>query len=239
MSGKEDNVGHRKRLREKFLKAGPESLLDYEIIELLLTFAIPRRDTKPIAKDLIREFKTIQGVFEAQHEELMSVSGVGENAAFLIKFFLEGSSYYLKEKIKKKEYLHSAKDVLKYLQVSMRALKHEIFKVIFLNSRNEIIHAETLHEGTLNQSIVYPRKIIEKAIKYNASSLIFVHNHPSGNPKPSAQDREITRNLVFASRMMDMDVFDHIIIGDNDYYSFAENGDIKHFKEKYLVLRQG
>ncbi|MBN1573059.1 MAG: DNA repair protein RadC [Deltaproteobacteria bacterium] len=238
-TGEKDYLGHRKRLRDRFLKAGPESLSDYEIIELLLTFAIPRRDTKPIAKKLIKEFKTIQGVFEASREDLMSVSGVGENAAFLIKFILEASSYYLRDKITKKEYLHSAKDVLRYLQVSMKGLKHEIFKVIFLNSRNEIIHTETLHEGTLNQSIVYPRKIIEKAIRYNASGLIFVHNHPSGHPKPSSQDKEITRNLVFAARMMDMDVYDHIIIGENDYYSFAENGDIKHFKEKYLILKGG
>jgi len=123
--------------------------------------------------------------------------------------------------------------------VSMRSLKHEIFKVIFLNAKNEIIDTETLHEGTLNQSIVYPRKIMEKALKYNASSLIFVHNHPSGNARPSVQDREMTRNLVFAARMMDMDVYDHIIIGYNDYYSFAEKGDIEQFKEKYLVLKRG
>lgn len=234
-----DYTGHRKRLKDKFLSSGGESLADYEIIELLLTFAIPRRDTKPIAKELLRRFKTLQDVLEAPMDDLLKVSGIGENAAFLIKFFLEAPSYYLKEKIKQKEYLNSAKDVLRYLEVSMRSLKQEVFKVIFLNARNEIIDSEVLHEGTLNQSIVYPRKIIEKAISYNASALIFVHNHPSGHAKPSAQDREITRNLVFATRMMDMDVFDHIIIGHNDYYSFAEQGDIKQFKEKYLVLKRG
>ena len=237
--GEKDHIGHRKRLRGRFLKSGAESLSDYEIIELLLTFAIPRKDTKPIAKELLRTFKSLEGVFEAPTEDLMKVPGIGENAAFLIKFFLEAPSFYLKDKIRKKEYLHSAKDVLKYLQHSMKSLKNEVFKVIFLNAKNEIIHTETLHEGTLNQSIVYPRKIIEKALKYNASSLIFVHNHPSGHAKPSKQDREITRNLVFAARMMDMDVYDHIIIGHNDYYSFAEQGDIKQFREKYMILRRG
>ena len=235
----QDYIGHRQRLREKFLNGGVDSLNDYEIIELLLTFAIPRKDTKPIAKELLRRFKTFQGVLEAPYEELMEVKGVGEQAAFIIKFFLEAPTYYLRSKITKKEYLNSARDVLRYLEVSMRSLKHEIFKVIFLNAKNEIIETETLHEGTLNQSIVYPRKIMEKALKYNASSLIFVHNHPSGNARPSPQDREITRNLVFAARMMDMDVYDHIIIGHNDYYSFAEKGDIEQFKEKYLVLKRG
>jgi DNA repair protein RadC len=234
-----DYIGHRQRLRERFLKSGAESLMDYEVVELLLTYAIPRKDTKPIAKALLRTFKTLQGVFEAPVEELVEVDGVGENAAVLIKFILEASSYYLKDKIRKKEYLHSAKDVLKYLQISLKSLKHEVFLVIFLNAKNEIIHSETLHEGTLNQSIVYPRKIIEQALKHNASSLIFVHNHPSGHAKPSSHDREITRNLVFAARMMDMDVYDHIIIGHSDYYSFAEQGDIKNFKEKYMILRRG
>lgn len=234
-----DHIGHRRRLRGRFLKSGADSLSDYEIIELLLTFALPRKDTKPIAKELLRTFKSLEGVFEAPTEELLKVPGIGENTAFLIKFFLEAPSFYLKDKIRKKEYLHSAKDVLKYLQHSMKSLKNEVFKVIFLNAKNEIIHTETLHEGTLNQSIVYPRKIIEKALKYNASSLIFVHNHPSGHAKPSPQDREITRNLVFAARMMDMDVYDHIIIGHNDYYSFAEQGDIKQFREKYMILRRG
>jgi len=234
-----DHDGHRVRLRERFLKTGGQGLADYEVIELLLTFAIPRRNTKPIAKELFRRFKNIQGILEAPREELMKVPGVGQNAAFLIKFFLEASSYYLRERIKKREYLHSAKDVHEYLQVSMMSLKHEVFKVIFLNAKNEIISVEDLHEGTLNQSLVYPRKIIEKALHYNASGLIFVHNHPSGHAKPSPQDHEITRNLVFASRMMDIEVFDHIIIGHGDYYSFAEEGHIRQFKEKYMILKRG
>ncbi len=235
----DDHAGHRARLRERFIKTGGQGLADYEVIELLLTFAIPRRDTKPIAKDLFRRFKNIQGIMEAPREELMKVDGVGENAAFLVKFFLEAPAYYLRERIKKREYLHSAGDVLEYLQVSMMSLKHEVFRVIFLNAKNEIITTENLHEGTLNQSLVYPRKIIEKALQHNASGLIFVHNHPSGHAKPSPQDHEITRNLVFAARMMDLEVFDHIIIGHGDYYSFAEEGHIRQFKEKYLILKRG
>jgi DNA repair protein RadC len=236
---KEDHLGHRRRLRDRFLKTGTDGLADYEIIELLLTFAVPRRDTKPIAKELFRRYENLQGVLEAPREELLTVPGIGENAAFLIKFFLEAPTCYLRERIRKRDYLHSAKDVLAYLKVSMMSFKHEVFKVIFLNAKNEIIHTETLHEGTLNQSMVYPRKIIEEALRYNASAMIFVHNHPSGHAKPSPQDHEITRNLVFASRMMDIDVFDHIIIGRNDYYSFAEAGQISQFKEKYLILKRG
>ncbi len=238
-AGVTDHAGHRARLRERFVKTGGQGLADYEVIELLLTFARPRRDTKPVAKELFRRFKNIQGIMEAPREELMEVDGVGENAAFLIKFFLEAPAYYLRERIKKREYLHSAGEVLEYLQVSMMSLRHEVFRVIFLNAKNEIITTETLHEGTLNHSLVYPRKIIEKALHYNASGLIFVHNHPSGHAKPSPQDHEITRNLVFAARMMDIEVFDHIVIGHGDYYSFAEEGHIRQFKEKYLILKRG
>jgi DNA repair protein RadC len=234
-----DHTGHRARLKDRFIKTGGQGLADYEVIELLLTFAIPRRDTKPIAKELFRRFRNIQGIMEAPREELMEVQGVGENAAFLIKFFLEAPSYYLRERIKKREYLHSAADVIEYLKVSMMSLKHEVFRVIFLNAKNEIITSENLHEGTLNHALVYPRKIIEKALHFNASGLIFVHNHPSGHAKPSPQDHEITRNLVFAARMMDIEVFDHIIIGHGDYYSFAEEGHIRQFKEKYLILKRG
>lgn len=238
-AGAGDHAGHRARLKERFNKTGGQGLADYEVIELLLTFAIPRRDTKPIAKELFRRFKNIQGIMEAPREELTKVAGVGENASFLIKFFLEAPAYYLRERIKKREYLHSAGDVLEYLQVSMMSLKHEVFRVIFLNAKNEIITTENLHEGTLNHSLVYPRKIIEKALHHNASGLIFVHNHPSGHAKPSPQDHDITRNLVFAARMMDIEVFDHIIIGHGDYYSFAEEGHIRQFKEKYLILKRG
>jgi len=238
-TGAGDHAGHRARLRERFIKTGGQGLADYEVIELLLTFAVPRRDTKPIAKELFRRFKNIQSIMEAPLEELTKVTGVGENAAFLIKFFLEAPAYYLRERIKKREYLHSAGEVLEYLQVSMMSLKHEVFRVIFLNAKNEIITTENLHEGTLNHALVYPRKIIEKALHFNASGLIFVHNHPSGHAKPSPQDHEITRNLVFAARMMDIEVFDHIIIGHGDYYSFAEEGHIRQFKEKYLILKRG
>ena len=234
---KEDHLGHRRRLRERFVKTGGEGLADYEIIELLLTFAIPRRDTKPIAKELLRRFNNIQGVLEAPREELLSIPGVGENAAFLIKFFLAAPALYLRERIRKREYLRSAGDVLKYLKVSMMSLKHEVFKAFYLNAQNEILDSEDLFEGTVDSSVVWVRDVVAKAIKAGATGLIFVHNHPSGNPEPSDSDKEVTRDLVYAGKIMQIKVLDHIIIGDNRYFSFAAAGLIERYEMDFLTLK--
>ena len=218
------NAGHRKRLRERFKKAGLAGFHDYEFIELLLTYAIPQKDVKPIAKELIRHFKGIKGIFDASIEELTSVTGIGERAAILIRLLKEGATSYLKTRIQDKEVLSSPRDVFDFCHHAISGEKNEKFMVIYLSTKNEVIDVETLEEGTINQTAVYPRKIIEGALKHNASALIFVHNHPSGDPNPSKTDRQLTEDLKKAVSTIDITVHDHIIIGRNSHFSGRENG---------------
>ncbi len=218
------NAGHRKRLRERFKKTRLEGFHDYEIVELLLAYAIPRRDVKPLAKTLISRFKGLRGVLDASVEELVSVKGMGENAAVLVGLVKEMAGEYLKEKVMKRDVIRSAGDVLNYLNVALSGEKVEKFLAIYLNSKNEVLGIETLHEGTINQTFVYPRKIIERAFSHNARAIILVHNHPSGDPTPSTADRRLTEELLAAARALDIIVHDHIIIGKNSHVSGRELG---------------
>jgi DNA repair protein RadC len=219
--------GHRERLRKRFLNAGIKGFLDYEVVELLLTLATPRKDCREIAREAIHRFKTLRGVISAPKEELMKIKGIGPNNYFGIKLVKEAADLFLKQKIIKKDMLRSSIDVFNYLYYSMRDLKKELFKVIFLDGQNNIIEIEDIFEGTLTSSVIYPREIIKSAIKYNSAGLIFVHNHPSGNPNPSEDDKNITKQMVSACKLMDIRVLDHIIIGDNKYYSFADDEQIE------------
>lgn len=222
--------GHRRRLRNKFLKAGLEAFHDYEIVELLLTLGTPRKDCKQQAKNAIKKFKGLKGVLDASLEELQEIKGIGPVNAFGIKLFQEISEQYLKEKIIGKEIiLKSSKTVFDYLYQSMQKDRKEIFKVLFLDGKNKLIEVEDLFEGCLTSSVVYPREIMKKVLKYDAAALIFVHNHPSGDPSPSQSDKKITEGLVSAGNIMELKVLDHIIIGDNKYYSFADEGLIEEY----------
>ena len=229
--------GHRKRLREKFLKSGLAGFHDYEIVELLLTLGSPRRDCKQPAKEAIKQFKTLRGVLAASHQELQQIDGIGPHSTFGIKLVQEVAKEFLKEKILDKPFYKSPQEVFDYLYHSMRDLKKELFKVIYLNSQNQIIDTADLFEGTVNGSSVSPREIMEGAIKYNAVSLIFVHNHPSGSPEPSTSDKELTRELAYAGKIMHIKVLDHIIIGDNRYFSFADDGLIGEYELDFLNMK--
>ena len=229
--------GHRKRLREKFLKSGLAGFHDYEIVELLLTLGSPRRDCKQSAKEAIKQFKTLRGVLAASPQELQQIDGIGPHSAFGIKLAQEVAREFLKEKILEKPFYKSSQEVFDYLYLSMRDLKKEVFKVIYLNSQNQIVDTADLFEGTVDGSSVSPREIMEGAIKYNATSLIFVHNHPSGSPEPSVSDKELTRELAYAGKIMHIKVLDHIIIGDNRYFSFADDGLIEEYELDFLNMK--
>ncbi len=232
--------GHRGRLREKFIKSGISGFHDYEIIELLLTLGTPRKDCKQQAKEAMKRFKTLRGVLEASTDELQEIKGIGHHNVFGIKLFQEISERYLKERIiGRKIQLKSSKKVHDYLFQSMQKDKKEIFKVMFLDGKNRLIEAEDLFEGSLTSSVVYPREIMKKAIKYDAANLIFVHNHPSGDPDPSPSDKDITKELLFAGNLMQIKVLDHIIIGDNKYFSFADKGLIEEYNLDFLSLKRG
>ncbi len=229
--------GHRKRLRERFIKAGLKGFHDYEIIELLLTLGSPRKDCKLQAKEAIRRFKTLRGVLEASPDELQQIDGIGPHSAFGINLVQQVAREFLKERIIEQPVYQSSQEVFDYLYHSMRDLKKEVFKVIYLNSQNQIIEIEDVFEGTVNASPVYLREIMMAAIRHSATSLIFVHNHPSGDPEPSANDRGLTRNLVYAGCIMQVKVLDHIIIGSNRYFSFAGEGLIEEYEDDFLNLK--
>ena len=217
-------LGHRKRIKERFLKTGLDSFQDYEVLEFLLTFAIRQKDLKPLAKELISRFQTFQGVLDAPIEELKTVSGIGEHCAILLKLVKKSNDFYLREEIYHRNIISSPETLLKYCKSVMSGLENEQFRVIYLNTKNEVIADELLQEGTIDQSVVYPRKIIECALKQRASALIFVHNHPSGSPEPSAHDKNLTDLLLQVSGNMGIKVHDHIVIGKQGYFSFREEG---------------
>ncbi|MEN6310548.1 MAG: DNA repair protein RadC [Acidobacteriota bacterium] len=230
--------GHRARLREKFLKGGLAGFLDYEIIELLLTLGTPRRDCKGAARDVLKEFKTFRGVLEAPARDLQRVPGIGPRNVFGLRLVHEVSRRFLKDRMMSRPVCHSSKEVFDYLYHALRDLKKEQFKVIFLDTKNQVIEEKTLFEGTVDSSAVYPREVIRDALLYEASALIFAHNHPSGDPEPSLCDKEITRELVFAARLIQIRVLDHVIIGNNRYYSFADQGLIEDYDLVFHGLRR-
>jgi len=237
MTRKETALGHRKRLREKFLRSGLAGFHDYEIIELLLTLGSPRKDCKQQAKKVIKKFKTLRAALAASPQELQQIEGIGSHSAFGIKLVREVAAEFLRQKIVDKPVYKSAKEIFDYLYHSMRDLKKEVFKVIYLNTQNQIIDTTDLFEGTVNGSSISSREVMENAIKHNATSLIFVHNHPSGNPEPSPNDKQVTRDLIYAGSIMQIRVLDHIIIGGNKYFSFAAEGLIEEYELDFLNLR--
>jgi DNA repair protein RadC len=219
-------MGHRQRLRERFLKSGLEGFQDYEVIELLLTLGTPRKDCKDAAKAALAKFKTLQGVLEASTHELCEIDGIGPKNSFGLKLIKAASDRYLEKKLINKNPVNNSRELFDYLYHSIRDKTREYFKIIFLDSKNRIISTETHSKGTLTGSSVYPREVVYSALRHSAAALIFAHNHPSGDPKPSPEDVAITRQLVFAGKVMGIIVHEHIVIGDNRYYSFADQGHI-------------
>ena len=230
-------VGHRKRLREKFIKSGLTGFADYEVVELLLSLGTPRKDCKPLAKEAIKKFKTLRGVLSASMEELQQIKGIGPHSAFGIKLMQDVAREYLKEQIIDKPVFQSSQEIFDYLYHSMRDLKKEVFKVIYLTSQNQIIDTSDLFGGTVNSAAVVPRQIVEQALAHNAAALIFAHNHPTGVCEPSKSDKDITRDLVFAAGTVQIKILDHLIIGNNRYFSFAGEGLISRYEMDFLGMK--
>ena len=225
--------GHRQRLREKFLTSGLSGFHDYEVIELLLTLATPRKDCKDAAKAALKHFKTLQGVLEASPKALCEVRGIGPKNLFGIKLIKAVADRYLEKRLIRKDPLNNSKELFDYLYHSIRDKNRECFNVVFLDAKNKVITTKTLFEGTLTASSVYPREVILSALNHNAAALIFAHNHPSGDPKPSPDDFSITRQLVFACKVMGITVHEHLIIGDNRYFSFSDEGHIARMNREF------
>ncbi len=223
MEEKPDYLGHRERLRDRFQKAGADGLKDYELLELLLTYAIPRKDVKPYAKALIKRFGSLGGILDASQREIEEVEKIGPISSTLIHLIKEICGEYLAEKMKGKEALSSPQAVLDFARMKLSGLPHEAFMVIFLNSKNRVLDYEILQEGTLDRTVIYPRRLLESALAHKAAGIIFVHNHPSGDAQPSPEDKNLTRSLMEAARTIDLRVLDHLIVGQEGYCSFVES----------------
>ena len=217
-------AGHRRRLREKFLASGLRGFHDYEVLELLLTLGTPRRDCKPAAKAALERFGSLAAVLAATPRELCEVEGIGPKNLFGIKLIPAVCERYLAKRLEGDTVLHHSKALFDYLYQSMRDKKREQFMVLFLDAKNRLLGIETLFEGTLTASSVYPREVVRAALDRHAAALIFAHNHPSGDPQPSPEDTALTRRLVEACRLVDLTVHEHIIIGNGDYFSSADSG---------------
>ena len=218
------NRDHRKRLRLKFLTSGIEAFHDYEVLELFLTYAIPRVDVKPQAKELIRTFGSIKEAVDADIGDLVKIKGIGKDSAVLIKLVKEIAALYLKQKAKEKKQVTCTTELLDFCRTVMGGKHDEEFCVIYLDAQNQIIEFETIQRGVVNQAVVYPRQVLENALKKKASAIILAHNHPSGHVRPSDADIRLTKTIQETAKVLDILVHDHIIIGENRFFSFREEG---------------
>lgn len=224
MAVEHDGTGHRARLRKRLAEGGGDALLDHELVEYLLALAIPRRDTKPLAKALLKEFGGIAALFTADWEALARVPGMGETSIAAIKIAQAAALRLLKDKVVERPVLGSWQALLDYLRADMAHLTVERVRVLHLNSRNMLIRDEHMGDGSIDQAAIYTREVIRRAIDLGSSALILVHNHPSGAPDPSRQDIDITRQIVEAGRRLSIAVHDHIIIGSEGHSSMRALG---------------
>ncbi len=216
------NLGHRSRLREKFLKSGLDGFLDYEVVEILLTLGTPRKDCKQPAKDAIAKFKNLASVLDASAEDLQQIKGIGPSNIIGIKLFHAISERYSKENIDSKILLDSPKKIFEFLKEKIGKESKEHFVILYFDTKNNLIFDE-ISIGTLNASLVHPREVFSKAISSHASHIVIAHNHPSGDVFPSIDDQGTTNRLKETGKIIGISIIDHIIVSNKKYYSFKEN----------------
>ena len=224
MSDKNLLSGHRERLRRRFIDSPPRSLPDYEILEMVLFQIFPRKNTKDIAKNLLLKYKSIAGVLSAEKSSLKTIDGIGDAVIYQLSLLHDLFSRVYLDVDKKVDILNNWSSVLNYCRFTMAFKETENFRVLYLNSGNALIEDQLCEEGTVNLVNVYPREIIKNAINNNASAIILIHNHPSGNPKPSREDITMTKQISNALVPIDIKLHDHIIVSNSNYYSFRSNG---------------
>lgn len=224
------------RLHERLVRWGLDSLTDEEVLELVFRLASPSEPHTRLVKQCIRQFGSLRAIAEASQDELLQ-HGIAYEAVLLIRLLSDIPARILKQRAANQPVYQSSQAVFDYLCYSMRGLRNEVFKVIHLNGRSQIIDAVDLFNGTVDNIPVIPREILESAIKSRAVAVIYAHNHPSGDPSPSGSDRRLTRDLVFIGSAVQIKVIDHIIVGDNSYFSFADEGLIQKYESSFLMLR--
>ena len=217
--------GHHKRLRERFLKSGLKGFLDYEVLELLLTYIFPNRDTKPIAKELLAKFNTLVGVLSADPDELQEIKGVGERTAVYLKLLNDTLGFMFEEKARTKEIQFTkTSQLFEYFKATIGNKKNEVMRAVYLDSKNELLYEENFSEGTVSEAVAFPRKIVESALKQNAVNVIIAHNHPGGLAEPSDNDDKITEQIKNALQTVNISLQDHLIITGNEYFSYRQTG---------------
>ena len=224
MDDNADRTGHRERLRSRWKAGGAPSFADYELLEFLLAHVFVRGDTKSLAKRLVEKFGTLKGVLDAPPHRLAEVHGAGEKTALFVSLLRGTMDRYFETQAKENDLINSPESVINCCRASLEGLTHEVFDVLYLSTKNRLIGRERLAEGTIDQATVYPRRLVASALAHNAASLIFVHNHPSGDPAPSPDDRRLTTLLHEATKTVSIRVLDHLIIGNGRHYSFREQG---------------
>lgn len=220
---KNPHQGHRQRLKARVISEGIDSFEDHQILELLLFYAIPMKDTNALAHRLIGHYGSLAGVFDANPRDLSALVGVTENTALLLSLIPALARRYQQGKLAPKAVLGSTTAAGEYAQTLFTGRLNEAFYVICLDSQNKVNQATLLHEGTINEAPVYPRLIVETALRHQAASIILAHNHPGGSQRPSQADLDVTRRIRQATEAIAIPVVDHIIVAGDGYYSFAEN----------------
>jgi DNA repair protein RadC len=218
--------GHRRRLRERYERAGLAGFAPHEILELLLTLAIPRKDVKPPARALLARYGTLRGVLDAPLHELRTVPGLGEAASIALHVIRDTATLYLREEVEQHESLADPMALSRFWRLRLGGLDHEVFEAAFLDTGFKLVRngIATLEEGTVDRAAVYPRVVFENALRKGAAGVVVAHNHPSGNVQPSDQDKVVTRSLVLAAATLQVKLLDHLIVSRDEVFSFRAEG---------------
>lgn len=216
--------GHRARMREKLLERGPDALADYELLEMLLFFAMPKGDTKPLAKALINRFGSFANVLAAPQQALLDTRGLGIHSVSAMKLVQAAALRMARAEVMERPVLNTWDRLIEYLTAAMAREKTEVFRVLYLDSKNRLIADEAQARGTVNHTPVYPREVVKRALEVHATALILCHNHPSGDPSPSRSDIEMTRMVKEAAAVLSVTLHDHLIIGNGRWLSFRAEG---------------
>jgi len=219
-----DAKGHRSRLRTRLLEGGPDSLLDHELVEYLLALAIPRRDTKPLAKQLLKHFGGLSALLTADAESIARQPGMGESSTAALKIVQAAALRMISEPVREKPILASWQALLDYLRADMAHLSNERVRTLYLDIKNQLIRDEVASEGSIDQSAIYVREVMRRALDLGAAAVILVHNHPSGDSAPSRQDITMTREIMEAGKRLGIALHDHIIVGSDGHTSLRNEG---------------
>ncbi|HZF75473.1 MAG TPA: DNA repair protein RadC [Acetobacteraceae bacterium] len=218
------HLGHRARMREKLLRSGPDALLDHELLEMVLFIALPRRDTKPIARALLARFGSFANAISADPRDLQAVEGMGEGAAAALKVVQGAALRLMRAEVRDQPVLNNWDRLIAYLSAALARETVEQFRILFLDTKNRLLADEAQARGTVNHTPVYPREVVKRALELQATALILVHNHPSGDPTPSRADIEMTAEVKRAAGVLGIVVHDHLIVGNGRHLSFRREG---------------